>query len=138
MFFNISNHPCHVEKSTWTDEQIQTAISMTDDERIVDWSFPAVTPDMNDEQLQVVANKVAKHISEMACLNGNHGHAAMVAGHYAMTIYLVAALQRYGIPCYIGDSVRVAEEQVQPDGTIAIVHRFQFAGFRKYPAIILV
>lgn len=133
MFFNISNHPAHAEKTTWSAEQIHAAADLTGDAQIVDMGFPACTPDMSDEQLRGIAHEIARDIAGMA--DGSQRHAAMVAGHYAMTVYVVAELQAAGIACYIGDSIRVAEEQVQPDGTVAIMHRFQFAGFRKYPAI---
>ena len=133
MLFNISNHPCHAEKSTWSAEQIADATQRFG-EGIIDCGFPACTPEMSDEQLRGIAREVARDLKGQAA---GQTAAAMVAGHYIMVSYLVCELQAAGIPCYVGDSVRVAEEQVQPDGSIAIVHRFQFAGFRKYPAIML-
>lgn len=133
MLFNLSNHPCHAEKSTWSQEQIADAARLFG-EGIIDCGFPACTPDMSDEQLRGIAHEVARDLKGQSA---GKPAAAMVAGHYILVTYIVAALQEAGIPCYVGDSIRVAEEQVQPDGSIAIVHKFQFAGFRAYPAIAL-
>lgn len=144
MLFNLSNHPANVEKSTWSSEQKAAAAEMFG-EGIIDLGFPACTPDMSDEQLRGIAHEVARDIAGAAkaqlgvsnLRDGKYPVGAMVAGHYILATYLVCALQAEGIPCYVGDSVRVAEELEQNDGTIAVVHRFQFAGFRKYPAIML-
>lgn len=133
MLFNISNHPCHMEKSTWSPEQIDDAERLFG-AGIIDCGFPACTPDMSDEQLRSIAREVARELKGNAA---GQPAAAMVAGHYIMVTYLVAELQKAGIPCYVGDSTRVAEEVTQPDGTVAVVHHFQFAGFRAYPEICL-
>lgn len=133
MLFNLSNHPRHAEKTTWSKEQIADATRLFG-EGIIDVGFPACTPDMSDEQLRGIAREVARDLKGQAA---GKPAAAMVAGHYIMVTYLVCELQKVGIDCYVGDSTRVAEEVVQDDGSIAVVHRFQFAGFRKYPAIML-
>lgn len=131
MLYNITNHP--VDGGTWSPEQIDVATKLFGG--IVDVGFPATTPDMSDKEMTRVAEEVARDIAGMARRDGGKA-AAMVAGHYVMTCYLVRELQFRGIECYVGDSNRIAEEQVQPDGTVAIVHKFQFAGFRKYPDLV--
>ena len=130
MLFNVSNHPRYAERTTWSADQIAEAESRFG--QIIDIGFPAVTPKLTDAEMRAMAREVARDLKGQAA---GQPAAAMVAGHYVMTVFLVAELQAAGIDCYIGDSVRVAEEQVQEDGSIAIVHRFQFAGFRAYPRI---
>lgn len=133
MFFNISNHPAHVEKSTWSAEQIAEAMTLGGD--VVDIPFPTVTPEMSDEQIADEARDVAVAVAFAA---GTHlageKSAAMVAGEYVTTIRIIADLQKLGIPCYFGQSNRVAEERVE-DGKVVVVHKFVFAGFRKVPDI---
>lgn len=133
MFFNITNHPCHSEKTTWSAEQIAAANEMAGE--IVDFGFPACTPSMTDEEIQNAARGVAMDVIGSLRGKGDDAvhSAAMVAGHYIMTVYLVRELQTRGIPCFVGDSSRIAEEVVQDDGSIAVVHRFKFEGFRRYP-----
>lgn len=142
MFFNISNHPCFAQNTTWTTEQVQAANKLAGE--VIDFGFPACEPDMSDEQIAQIAHATALDIvGTYRAATGrvpsilHKDVAAMVAGHYIMVAYIVGELQAAGIPCYVGDSTRVAEEVVQDDGTVAIVHRFKFAGFRKYPDMIV-
>lgn len=133
MFFNISNHPCHSEKTTWSPEQVDAARHLGNGD-VVDIPFPAVTPEMTDEQIAWIAREYARDVAGMA-----HGEpaAAMVAGEYVTTIRLIAELQAVGIDCYFGQSNRIAEERIE-DGKVVVVHKFVFAGFRRAPAIRLV
>ena len=138
MMFNISNHPCHAERTTWSPEQIEAARELCGD-GIIDIPFPSVTPDMTNEQLMSIAREVARDIAGQIGIKrfvkGACG--CMVAGQFQLTFAIVSELQKLGIPCYTGDSIRVAEEVVQPDGSVAVVHHFKFAGFREYmPCIV--
>ena len=132
MFFNISNHPAHAERTTWTPEQIAEANDIAGE--VIDIPFPVVKPDMSDETIAQIAKGVALDVRGMA--NGQPA-AAMVAGEYVTTIRLIAELQKFGIECYFGQSERVAEER-EENGKLVVVHVFQFRGFRKAPAIQLV
>lgn len=131
MFFNVSNHPCNSDKTTWSAEQKATANQIAG--KIIDIPMPQCTPDMPDQMLETIARGLAKDLKGMGM--ADEKNAAMVAGHYIMTVLIVRELQKLGIDCYVGDSVRIAEEVPQDDGTIAIIHRFQFAGFRPYPKL---
>ena len=129
MFYNVSNHPANSDKTTWSAEQKAVANQIAG--KIVDIPIPQVTPDMPDQMIETIARGLAKDLKGM----GDGHDAAMVAGHYIMTVLIVRELQKLGIDCYVGDSERIAEEVPQEDGTVAIVHRFQFAGFRPYPKL---
>lgn len=129
MFFNISNHPCHVEKSTWSREQVEAAKVIGGE--VIDIPFPTVTPDMSDERIASIAREVARDIKGMS---HNRLSAAMVAGEYVTTIRIIAELQKVSIPCFFGQSERIAEER-EENGQVVVVHKFMFKGFRKTPSI---
>ena len=133
MFFNISNHLCQAKNSTWSAEQIAEAKVLGGD--VVDLPFPKVTPTMSNDEIASIAGEVARDVFGMAKGSDNNG--AMVAGEYTTTILIIAALQKLGIPCYFGQSERIAEERVE-DGEVVVVHKFTFAGFRRAPDIQLV
>ena len=132
MFFNISNHPAHIENSTWSALQIQEA-EILGEGPVVDIPFPKIVPDMTDEQIAGIAREVARDIKGM-CTGGD---GAMVAGEYVTTIRIIAELQKVGVNCYFGQSERVAEERIE-NGKTVVVHKFIFAGFRRAPAIALI
>lgn len=132
MFFNVSNHPIFTEKSTWSKEQREIAEIIGG--QLVDIPFPTVTPDMPNSQIASIAREVARDLKGMA---GESKSAAMVAGEYATTIQIVAELQKVGIPCYFGQSERIAEER-EENGQVVVIHKFVFRNFRKAPAIQLV
>lgn len=132
MFFNVSNHPIFTEKSTWSKEQREIAKIIGGE--LVDIPFPAITPDMPNDQIMMIAREVARDLKGMS---KNTLSAAMVAGEYATTIAIIAELQKVGIPCYFGQSERIAEER-EENGQVVVVHKFVFRNFRKAPAIQLV
>lgn len=133
MFYNISNHPARTENSTWSAEQIAEANKLGGE--VVDIPFPTVTPEMSDERIADVAREVARAIAFAAGAPlAGEKFAAMVAGEYVTTIRIIAELQKVGVPCYFGQSNRIAEERVE-DGKVVVVHKFVFAGFRKAPDI---
>ena len=129
MFINVSNHPCNAEKTTWSTEQITAAAELGG--KVVDFGFPVVTPDMTDEQIAQICHATALDVAGMA---SSEKSAAMVAGEYVTTIRIIAELEAMGVPCYFGQSARVAEERVE-DGKVVVIHKFVFQGFRKAPEI---
>lgn len=134
MFFNISNHPAHAEKSTWSPEQIHAADKIAGE--VVDIPFPEIKPGMTMEERRTAAHSLVEKIETdyIDHLQDGEAAAAMVAGEYIQTILLIAELQNEDIPCYFGQSARVAEER-EENGQVAIVHKFVFQGFEKAPQI---
>lgn len=134
MFFNISNHPCNAERTTWSKEQIETAAKLGGE--VVDLPFPAVNPDMSEDEYRAIAHEMARDVAAMwrSHTDGRWEMAAMVAGEYVMTIMVIAELQALGFTCYFGQSDRVAEERME-DGKLVVVHKFVFRGFRRAPYI---
>lgn len=128
MFFNISNHPCHTEKTTWSPEQIAAAAEIAGE--VIDLPILSPNPDMSDDEIARYARALAKDVEGMA--NGQRA-AAMVAGEYCTTIRIIGELQARGIACYFGQSARIAEER-EEDGKVVVVHKFVFQRFRKAPS----
>lgn len=132
-FYNISNHPCHAEKTTWSAKQIAAAEELGGE--VVDIGFPKITPDMSDEELARVCHAVALDIKGMAMKDEKS--AAMVAGEYCATIMIIAELESAGIKCVFGQTERKVEERIE-DGKLVVIHNWDFAGFRKAPLYKLV
>lgn len=138
MLFNITNHPYadqngnKLPNSTWSEAQVAEAARLYGP-GIMDLGFPTTTTTMSIEDMCRVAHEVARDVAGMA--KQHPGAAAMVAGHFVMTVILVRELQAEGIRCVVGDSNRVAAEVVK-DGKVVVEHRFEFARFLEYPNLV--
>lgn len=130
MFYNISNHP----SSKWTEGQLEAARKLGGE--IVDIPFPAIEPEMTDREICSLADELVRKVQKQAAAHEGPS-CAMIQGHYIMTVILVGNLThgQVAMKCYAAETRRVAEEVKQEDGTIAILHKFEFAGFREYPYI---
>ena len=69
------------------------------------------------------AEEVAGWVEEMAC------RAAMIGGHFGLTVALSEALTMRGILPVRAVTERKAAEQAQPDGSVRKVSRFEHIGF---------
>lgn len=128
MFFNISNHPCHTEKTTWSQEQIAAAAEIAGE--VIDMPIFSPSATTTDKEIADAARRIAKEVVEAS--NGQRT-AAMVAGEYCTTIRIIGELQARGIACYFGKTERVVEER-EENGEVVVVHKFLFCGWRKAPS----
>jgi CRISPR-associated protein Csx16 len=117
-FVNLSNHP----SSAWEEAQTNAAFAIA--ERIEDVAFPAVPPDADEKEIEVLAEEcVAKIPPETS-------H-ALVQGEFTLTVELVRRLQARGTTCLAATSKRDVEE----GGDGRRVSTFTFVRFRAYPEL---
>lgn len=123
--FLIFNH-------TFTDSQHTDAEASLSVERIV--SLP--------EELQALWSSIPPQAKEIRPVlepirdwlasEAREGDFVLIQGDFGATYLMVQwALELGLIPVY-STTVREADEELQPDGTVKLTHRFQHRMFRKY------
>lgn len=117
-FVNLSNHP----SANWNEAQTLAALALA--ERIEDIAFPAVLPEADERDIEVLAKHCAARVPEGV----TH---ALVQGEFTLTVELVRCLQARGITCLAATSRRVVEEDA--DGRR--VSTFAFVRWREYGRI---
>lgn len=115
IFLNLSNHPSDL----WDEGQRAAAATMAP--RVVDIPFPEVPPDLDEQGLIRLADRVLERIPAET----TH---AMVQGEFTLTHLLVERLERRGITCVAATSRR--DVQADKDGSRVV--RFRFVRFRRY------
>lgn len=112
---NLSNHP----SDGWSQEQKQAALEQYN--TITDKPFPAIAPDLGDDQLQQL---VDEYFNSIVGLSPTAVH---IMGEMTFTFALVQRLKAAGIPCIASTT----ERRVTEEGGKKIV-TFQFVRFRPY------
>ncbi len=120
MFINISNHP----SIYWTTVQFEVASQWG---RVIDYSFPQVSPDSNVEEIEELARKVVSDINNLT-ENEPRGNVLHIMGEMNLTYLLVSYFISEGYQCVASTTQRVSE--MSEDG--AKISRFQFVQFRNY------
>lgn len=118
LLINLSNH----EFSKWSDEQQEATKEYGVCE---DMNFPAISPDMDSEEIKQLADRYIKEIVEK---NKEYQVTVHLMGEMAFTHYAVSQLLRLGIPCICSTTARIVIEEA--DGTKTA--QFRFARFRHY------
>jgi len=123
--FLIFNH-------TFTDSQRSDAEASLGVERIV--SLPeelqAVWSSIPPEEKEI--QPVLESIREWLASEAREGDYVLIQGDFGATYLMVRfALELGLIPIY-STTVREADEELQPDGTVKLTHRFRHRMFRKY------
>lgn len=118
LLINLSNH----EFSKWSAEQQEAAKEYGPCE---DMAFPAISPDMDSEAIEKLADGYIQKIVEK---NKAYQVTVHLLGEMAFTHYAVSQLLRLGIPCICSTTARIVIEEA--DGTKTA--QFRFARFRSY------
>jgi len=119
LFINLSNHPY----ASWSDEQKEASKAYGGE--VVDLDFPTVDPEASEEELQRLSDEITQEIMEKSQTKAVTVH---VMGEMGLTVLLVSALKKKGIPCIYSTTVRISE--TLPDGSMR--KEFHFQRFRKY------
>lgn len=119
MFINCSNH----NSISWALEQRQSAEKWGP---IVDYTFPAVDAEADEEEIAALSWKTAEEIM------GMNPDAVMCQGEFTLTYALVTELKKRGVPVLAACSERRTVEEVLPNGETEKVSRFVFTRFRRY------
>ena len=119
VFINHTNHP----SAEWSDAQSLAAKHLG---RIVDLTFPDITSDASEQEIQDMAHKMAQKIERLAPV------AVLCQGEFTYTYALVYELLAHGICVMAACSERVVEEIRESDGSTRRVSRFRFTRFRRY------
>ena len=118
-FVNFSNHPA----KDWSEDQLKAAKEYGD---IVDIPFPAVSPEMDENELHMLADACVAVILKESPV------AVMVQGEFTLCFSVIEMLKENGIMCVAACSKREAKVTTQPDGTTKRESIFSFVRFREY------
>lgn len=118
MLINLSNHPSTV----WSADQLKAASIYGE---IVDYAFPSVDPDANEESIDLIADSISSDIIEKYDVSNLTIH---LMGEFTMTIALLHRFQRLGITCIASTTSRNVVET--KDGKKVV--EFKFVRFRRY------
>ena len=119
MFINLSNHT----SENWGEFQKKEAIKYGD---IIDMPFPAISPYLSSEELDVIVNEYYEKVSKY------NSPVVMLQGEFIFTFRLVTKLKNAGIKVVAGRSERVVKETVNENGTAIKRSEFNFVGFMEY------
>lgn len=120
VFINLTNHP----SATWGADQLAAAELLG---RVVDISFPVVSPDATTDEIHQQADKLVGAVLQTA--EAAQATATVhVMGEHTLTYALVVRLKEKGIKCVASTSER--NTIMLPDGKK--VSEFKFVQFREY------
>lgn len=119
MFLNCSNHI----SARWSQEQKLMAEKWGE---IVDYEFPSVSVDANEDDVQDMAEQIAKEIINM------QPDAVMCQGEFTLTYSLVNILKKQGIIVLAACSERKTVEKTLSNGDTEKISVFEFKRFREY------
>lgn len=118
MFLNFTNH----SSNNWSLDQVSAAKKYGE---ILDMSFPSIDPYMTSDDVEVLADKYAKDISELK------PECVMCQGEFCFTYAIVKRLKDMHIKVVAACSERVVKEQITDKETKKI-SIFKFIQFREY------
>ena len=119
MFLNCSNH--RIEN--WSKEQIKEAEKYG---KVVEYPFPYVTPQLDEEAVYNIASKAVEEIY------GMNPDIVMCQGEFTLTYKIIEKLKELNIKVVAACSDRVTTEAKQADGSNKKIAEFKFIRFREY------
>lgn len=119
MLINLSNHPL----DTWTKTQVDAAL--TEFGEIIDFPFPNVEPNWDEEKIATLADQISADIIEH---HEREISAVHVMGEFTLTHALIQRFKGKGYTCVASTSERIAVNL--PDGSKKV--KFEFCRFRRY------
>lgn len=127
VFWNLSNH-CVAE--AWSPSQLAAAGNWEGLElEPRDFPFPAVDPEAAPEAVKGLAETT---LEGLEAAGARPGEPVLVMGEFTLTFHMVRRLAQRGLVPITATTRRDATQQVQPDGTVSLVHHFRFVRFRRY------
>lgn len=121
MFINFSNHP----SCFWTQNQKQEALKYGE---IRDISFPAVPPEANEEEIQILTESYIEQIMDLKNHSTDPCFVVHIMGEMTLSFRIIVRLKQENIQCMASTSKRITQEY--PKGEkIAF---FNFVRFRNY------
>lgn len=119
MFVNCSNH----SSDQWDEDQIKAAEQWG---KIVDFPFPYVSAESDEEQIQKIVKEAAEKIMELK------PDMVMCQGEFTVTYGIVKELKKHGISSVAACSERRAVEEKLKDGSVIKTSEFRFVRFRRF------
>ncbi|MBQ9253958.1 MAG: CRISPR-associated protein [Bacteroidales bacterium] len=113
---NLSNHPCNL----WTQEQREAGESFGE---IIDYPFPNVSPDSNEEEISLMAEKIVENI-----INKYSSVVIHLMGEFTLCYSLIKRFQQRNITCIASCTERNVKENANGEKIV----KFEFKRFRKY------
>lgn len=112
---------------TWRPEQLDAARALGLGEPAdLPGGMPLVDPEADADEV----SDQAEELAQRAIQQGARG--AHVAGEFTLTLALVRALQRRGVPCYAATTRREVEDRPGPGGETQKLVHFRFIRWRPY------
>ncbi len=123
MLINLSNHP----SNKWQKKQISLAAKEYG--QIHDMDFPAVPPEFDKKEVQLLAKDLLNKILFMFHNNNNDSgvNVVHIQGEFTLVFSLITLLRSKKIKCIASTSIRDVEET--GDKRVII---FKFEKFREY------
>lgn len=121
MFLNCSNHA----SENWTEAQLAAARAYGI-EVIRDYTFPSVPADVDEQEIEQIAQKVCEEIMDM------HPMVVMCQGEFTLTYALIKKLLAHGVKVVAACSERDTVEVCLPDGSVKKESNYKFVRFREY------
>lgn len=119
MLINLSNH----SSEKWKKEQLEAAAEFGE---IVDWEFPYINPQGDEDYIKDLANKYAADIwAETLVVKNVTVH---IMGEMTFTFAVVSALHSMGVACIASTTERIVTELDLNRKEV----QFVFSRFRKY------
>lgn len=118
-FVNFTNHP----SNQWSKKQINEALKYG---KIVDVSFPNVSPYENKDQIVNLAKDCVDNIIRY------NPKAVLCQGEFTLVFFVVKMLSQMGITVLAACSERIVKQNQLPNGVVEKSVIFEFIGFREY------
>ncbi len=127
-FWNVSNHGLD---AAWSPAQRAAAQAWAGDGVLAlrEIPFPAVDPQADTAEVAALAEATVRALE---AAGARPGEPVLVMGEFTLAFALVALLKARGLVPVTATTHREASEELRPDGTVAMTHRFRFVRFRRY------
>ena len=124
MLINFTNHP----SDKWPENQYKAAKEIYG--TILDYKFPEVPPEADEDQIKQLAEKYFQMIAAAfdSCANEPFPNAVHIQGEFTLVYRLVSLLRSSGIKCIASTTRRIVQEHEDGSRT----YRFEFVRFREY------
>ena len=119
LFINHTNH----SSAQWSPKQKAAAEKYGE---ILDFSFPDIGADWNEEKILLSVKENARKIIDM------NPAAVLCQGEYNYTYLMINYLKQNNIVVLAATSERIVNEIIKADGSTQKISSFQFVKFRQY------
>ena len=117
MFINLTNHPT----SKWDEKQLNAAMQLSGDGRIIDISFPDIDPEWDESKIDELAKEYCQKVLSFDV------DVVHLMGEFTFVYRLINLLKQKNIKIVASTTKR---ESVEKDGVKTSI--FKFVKFREY------